>query len=244
MKTNTLLFAGFSPQAALLFAPLARDLTGITRSQLFTLNDSPCHTPFCIIINGDCHPIAVYTYAHELRERYPRARILVIGIYALTPVCLQHLENYSVSVLAGAVSEYEIEECRLALQAGRIYRCREARAVLRAANRSRRIYAELSARERCVLILLLEGKSIKETASDMRLAAGTVSTYRHRALSKWQLFGRWNPYYIIPRWNAETEQPGEKKETAGAEFVTTAEYVSEPRNNVEKQYSAAMGIDN
>lgn len=201
MKATMTMFAGFSPQAVQLFRPLIRDLTGIARTQMFDLLSTETHEqsragdPACIVVNGESVSIAVCTYVQELRDRYPFAQILILGRYALTADCLRELEAYRVSVLAGAVSQTEIEDCRTALRANRIYRCQAALETERDMHK-KQPHAELSMRERCVLIMLIEGKSIKETAAGMHVAASSVSTYRRRALSKWVLSGRWNPYYI------------------------------------------------
>jgi len=48
-------------------------------------------------------------------------------------------------------------------------------------------YTQISSREFQVMNLLLEGKTVTEIAGDLRLSMKTISTFRHRLLTKLNL---------------------------------------------------------
>jgi DNA-binding NarL/FixJ family response regulator len=125
--------------------------------------------------------------ARELRGRYPGARVVMLSMYSSSEHVFRALEAGAVGYLLKESAGTEVVAAVRAVHAGNRYLSR-AIAQLTSRDSDRAASASpldrLSARERQVLQLVVEGKSSAEIAGIVHLSPKTVETYRSRLMAK------------------------------------------------------------
>lgn len=123
----------------------------------------------------------------ELKKRFPRQRVLILSMYPE--------EQYAVSALRAGASGYvsksmAAEELVLAIRrimAGSTYVSATLAQLLAsdaAAPPARAAHEALTAREHDVLVMIGEGKQIKQVSAELGISISSVNTYRARIFKK------------------------------------------------------------
>jgi DNA-binding NarL/FixJ family response regulator len=125
--------------------------------------------------------------ARVLREKYPAARIVMLSMYSSSEHVYRALEAGAAGYLLKESAGNEVVTAVRAVHAGNRYLSR-AVAQVGEGGTARAGGAgpidSLSARERQVLQLVVEGKSSAEIARSVHLSPKTVETYRSRLMKK------------------------------------------------------------
>lgn len=125
--------------------------------------------------------------AREIRDRVPRARVIVLSMHSSAEVVFHALEAGASGYLLKESAAKEIIDAVRAVHAGRRYLGRKV-AEMVADNIGRASAASplesLSKRERQVLQLVAEGHSSARIAAALHLSPKSVDTYRSRLMRK------------------------------------------------------------
>lgn len=125
--------------------------------------------------------------ARLLRDRCPATRIVMLSMHSSSEHVFRAFEAGATAYLLKESASVEMEAAVRAAHAGRRYLSR-ALAALDPAARSQATRASpldsLSARERQVLQLVVEGHSSNEIAKLVHLSPKTIETYRSRLMKK------------------------------------------------------------
>ncbi|MBR2291648.1 MAG: response regulator transcription factor [Prevotella sp.] len=109
-----------------------------------------------------------------LKAAQPRLRILILTMYAEAAVIQRALDNGAEGYILKSADREELILGIDTVAAGGTYVCKEAKALL---MNSREAAPELTQREREVLRLVVEGRTIKEIAEQLCLGFETVHSY-------------------------------------------------------------------
>jgi two-component system, NarL family, invasion response regulator UvrY len=126
----------------------------------------------------------------ELKQRYPALPVLMFSVYAEEQYAIRALKTgASGYVTKNSEPEVLIMALRKVAQGGRYVSASlaERLAVEITADVDKPLHATLANREYQVLLLLGEGKTVKEIAVILSLSVKTISTYRTRILRKLHL---------------------------------------------------------
>lgn len=126
--------------------------------------------------------------ARLLRERCPGLRIVVLSMHSSAEHVFRALEAGADGYLLKEAAAAEVAAAVRAVHGGRRYLCR-ALAELQPARRDTAAaatspLASLSARERQVLQLVVEGHSSADIAARLHLSPKSIGTYRSRLMRK------------------------------------------------------------
>ena len=110
----------------------------------------------------------------QLREASPATRIIVLTMYAETAVVQRAQGAHAHGYLFKSVGRQELVAAIQTVAQGGTYLCEEARALLSMQGEAQ---PTLTAREREVLRLLVQGKTMKEMADILCLGFETIHTY-------------------------------------------------------------------
>ena len=128
--------------------------------------------------------------AREIRDRVPRARVIILSMHSSAEVVFHALEAGAAGYLLKESAAKEIIDAVRAVHAGRRYLGRKV-AEMVADNVGRASaaspLASLSKRERQVLQLVAEGHSSTRIAAALHLSPKSVDTYRSRLMRKLQI---------------------------------------------------------
>jgi len=126
----------------------------------------------------------------ELKQRYPALPVLMFSVYAEEQYAIRALKTgASGYITKHSEPEVLITALRKVAQGGRYVSASlaERLAVEITADVDKPLHATLANREYQVLLLLGEGKTVKEIAVILSLSVKTISTYRTRILRKLHL---------------------------------------------------------
>ena len=126
----------------------------------------------------------------ELKQRYPALPVLMFSVYAEEQYAIRALKTGAAGyVTKNSEPEVLITALRKVAQGGRYVSASlaERLAVEITADVDKPLHATLANREYQVLLLLGEGKTVKEIAVILSLSVKTISTYRTRILRKLHL---------------------------------------------------------
>lgn len=153
--------------------------------QLMALMEA--HTPDLIILDLSLPGYEGLAGLTELKQRYPRQRVLILSMYPE--------EQFAISALRAGASGYvsksmAAEELVLAIRrimAGSTYISSNLAQLLAsdaAAPPARAAHESLTAREHDVLVMIGEGKQIKQVSAELGISISSVNTYRARIFKK------------------------------------------------------------
>lgn len=155
------------------------------------VREARAYCPDVVIIDITMPELNGIEATRQIREGCPHSRIIVLSIHASTKHVLWALEaGASGYVLKGTASSEVVDAVRTVYSGGRYLSPKISDQVgedeLRhLENRETdNPVALLSAREREVLQLVVEGKSSPEIAETLHLSPKTVETYRYRLMQK------------------------------------------------------------
>jgi PAS domain S-box-containing protein len=123
----------------------------------------------------------------ELKQRYPTLPVLMFSVYAEEQYAIRALKTGAAGyVTKNSEPEVLITALRKVAQGGRYISASlaERLAVEITATTDQPLHATLANREYQVLLMLGEGKTVKEIADSLALSVKTISTYRTRILRK------------------------------------------------------------
>ena len=126
----------------------------------------------------------------ELKQRYPTLPVLMFSVYAEEQYAIRALKTGAAGyVTKNSEPEVLITALRKVAQGGRYISASlaERLAVELTTDVDKPLHASLANREYQVLLMLGEGKTIKEIAGELSLSVKTISTYRTRILRKLHL---------------------------------------------------------
>jgi PAS domain S-box-containing protein len=126
----------------------------------------------------------------ELKQRYPTVPALMFSVYAEEQYAIRALKTGAAGyVTKNSEPEILITALRKVAQGGRYVSASlaERLAIEIITDVNKPLHATLANREYQVLLMLGEGKSVKDIASMLSLSVKTVSTYRTRILHKLHL---------------------------------------------------------
>jgi two-component system, NarL family, invasion response regulator UvrY len=126
----------------------------------------------------------------ELKQRYPTLPVLMFSVYAEEQYAIRALKTGAAGyVTKSSEPEVLITALRKVAQGGRYVSASlaERLAMEITADVDKPLHATLANREYQVLLMLGEGKTVKEIASVLALSVKTISTYRTRILHKLHL---------------------------------------------------------
>jgi PAS domain S-box-containing protein len=126
----------------------------------------------------------------ELKQRYPTLPVLMFSVYAEEQYAIRALKTGAAGyVTKNSEPEVLIAALRKVAQGGRYVSASlaERLALEITADVDKPLHATLANREYQVLLMLGEGKTVKEIASMLSLSVKTISTYRTRILHKLRL---------------------------------------------------------
>lgn len=110
----------------------------------------------------------------QLRRQSPQTRIIIFTMYAEPAVIKRALNNNVEGYLLKSCSADELKEAIETVAKGAAYICEEARQIMCCGQECP---AQLTAREREILRLIVDGYSQKEIADQLCLAFETVHSY-------------------------------------------------------------------
>lgn len=127
--------------------------------------------------------------ALQMREHCPQTKIVILSIHATVEYVARALQAGARGYLLKESAGKEVVEAVRAVQAGRRYLSEKVNQLVVADYARQEItiaspLESLSAREREVLQLTVEGKTSAEIAETLSLARSTVETYRSRIMTK------------------------------------------------------------
>jgi len=160
-----------------------------------------CTAPeiFEAVVVGDCDVVLLdislpgrdgLDIVKELKQRYPTLPILIFSVYAEEHYAIRALKTGAAGyVTKDSEPEVLITALRKVAQGGRYVSASlaERLAMEITTNVDKPLHASLANREYQVLLMLGEGKTIKEIAGVLSLSVKTISTYRSRILHKLHL---------------------------------------------------------
>jgi DNA-binding NarL/FixJ family response regulator len=126
----------------------------------------------------------------ELKQRYPTVPVLMFSIYAEEQYAVRALKTGAAGyIVKSSAPEVLITALRKVAHGGRYVSpaLAERLAMELITDTEKPLHAMLANREYQVLLMLGEGKTIKEIATALSLSIKTVSTYRTRILHKLHL---------------------------------------------------------
>src|SRR5207302_833517 len=126
----------------------------------------------------------------ELKQRYPALPVLMFSVYAEEKYAIRALKTGAAGyVTKNSEPEALIMALRKVAQGGRYISASlaERLAVEITTDTDKPLHTALANREYQVLLMLGEGKTVKEIAGVLSLSVKTVSTYRTRVLHKLHL---------------------------------------------------------
>ncbi len=154
-------------------------------SQVFSLN------PDVVIMDISMPDLNGIEATRQLLERNPQQKIIILSILGTSEHVFRALQAGARGYLLKESAGREVVEAVLAVAEGKRYLSQPIAETLVADYvRQRELAAEksplelLSAREREILKLVLEGKSSAEIGKQLFLSAKTVETYRSRMMRK------------------------------------------------------------
>lgn len=109
----------------------------------------------------------------QLQEHCPQLKVAILTYYSEPSIVRLALNNGAKGYFLKAGDPQELVLGLKRMGEGEIYICQEARESLEQKNKA----GQLTAREREILRLLVEGRSIKEIASELYLSFETVHSY-------------------------------------------------------------------
>lgn len=110
----------------------------------------------------------------QLREASPATRIIVLTMYAESAVVQRALEAHAHGYLFKSVGAQELLTAIREVAEGGTYLCEEAQLLLGTQTEA---LPTLTAREREVLRLIVQGKTMKEIANELCLGFETIHSY-------------------------------------------------------------------
>jgi DNA-binding NarL/FixJ family response regulator len=126
----------------------------------------------------------------ELKQRYPTVPVLIFSVYAEEQYAVRALKTGAAGYITkSSEPEALITALRKVAHGGRYVSpaLAEYLAIELTTDTQKPLHATLANREYQVLLMLGEGKTIKEIAATLALSIKTVSTYRTRILRKLHL---------------------------------------------------------
>jgi two-component system, NarL family, invasion response regulator UvrY len=126
----------------------------------------------------------------ELKQRHPTLPVLMFSVYAEEQYAIRALKTGAAGyVTKSSEPEILITALRKVAQGGRYVSASlaERLAMEITTDVDKPLHATLANREYQVLLMLGEGKTVKEIASMLALSVKTISTYRTRILHKLRL---------------------------------------------------------
>lgn len=109
-----------------------------------------------------------------LLDASPKTRIIVLTMFAETAVVQRALSAHAHGYLFKSVSQEELITAIRTVAKGNTYICEEAQLLL---NAQTEMPPTLTAREREILRLIVQGKTMKEIANELYLGFETVHSY-------------------------------------------------------------------
>ena len=120
-------------------------------------------------------------FCAEIKQTYPALKVLILTTYNVYSVANRAMENGAAGyILKNALSEEVIEGIE-AVMDGKIFLCDEINVMMQKRNDDR---VWITARERELLRLLIDGCTNQEIADAMFLSVETVKTYRKNLILK------------------------------------------------------------
>ena len=126
----------------------------------------------------------------ELKQRYPMLPVLMFSVYAEEQYAIRALKTGAAGyVTKNSEPEVLVTALRKVVQGGRYVSASLAERLAQeiTTDAAKPLHATLANREYQVLLMLGEGRSVKEIASTLALSVKTISTYRTRILHKLHL---------------------------------------------------------
>ncbi len=144
--------------------------------------------PEVIIMDSNMPDLNGIEATRLIHERYPQARVLMLSVHSSAMHIARALRAGAAGYVPKSSAGGDVVEAVRAVKAGKRYLHPSiAEAVLAQLVESEPTddpVAKLSARERQVLQLLAEGKSVVDTGLELSLSPRTVETYRARLMEK------------------------------------------------------------
>jgi DNA-binding NarL/FixJ family response regulator len=126
----------------------------------------------------------------ELKQRYPTLPVLMFSVYAEEQYAIRALKTGAAGYITkNSEPEALIAALRKVTRGGRYVSASLAERLAEeiTTDTDKPLHATLANREYQVLLMLGEGKTVKEIAETLALSVKTVSTYRMRILRKLHL---------------------------------------------------------
>ena len=135
----------------------------------------------------------------ELKQRYPTLPVLMFSVYAEEQYAIRALNTGAAGYITkNSEPEVLITALRKVAQGGRYISASlaERLAMEITTDTDKPLHASLANREYQVLLMLGEGKTVKEIAGALSLSVKTISTYRTRILRKLHLNTTCRPHPV------------------------------------------------
>lgn len=113
-------------------------------------------------------------YIGKIKELYPELKILLISQMNETAVIKRALNSGASGFIMKSSTAEEIIDGIMAVNEGESYLCNNAKELF---NKKDKIYENLTPREREILKLIVDGKTMKEIADELHLGFETVRSY-------------------------------------------------------------------
>jgi DNA-binding NarL/FixJ family response regulator len=126
----------------------------------------------------------------ELKQRYPTLPVLMFSVYAEEQYAIRALKTGAAGYITkNSEPEVLMAALRKVAQGGRYVSASLAEHLAKEirTDTDKPLHTTLANREYQVLLMLGEGKTVKEIAETLSLSAKTISTYRMRILRKLHL---------------------------------------------------------
>lgn len=126
----------------------------------------------------------------EIRHLYPETAVLMLSMHPVEQYGVRAIKRGALGYLTKERTPYELIDAIRVVASGQRYVDSELAQQLAeeiGGGGTERPHERLSDRELCVMLLLAQGRTVREVADELCLSANTVSTYRARILAKMML---------------------------------------------------------
>ena len=123
----------------------------------------------------------------ELKKRFPRQRVLILSMYPEEQFAISALRAGAAGYVSKSMAAEELVLAIRRIMAGSTYVSTNLAQLLAsdaAAPPARAAHEALTAREHDVLVMIGEGKQIKQVSAELGISISSVNTYRARIFKK------------------------------------------------------------
>ena len=115
----------------------------------------------------------------EISSRFPRVRVIILTMHEAREYAIQALRAGAAGFIPKSAAAAELKEAIATVMDGKTYvSTQTAQQVAREADDAQTHLQKLTARQRQILVLIAEGQSTKQIASNLNISVKTVETHR------------------------------------------------------------------